>query len=305
MDAPPTIWILRLTCIAAAFTTADALAAATADWSSGARIQLAVLGWTLWASAVLASWYRRPVAIAALRTIAPVTLIWATALLLGEAGSQRGGSEWTRVVAGLAALWIITVVAFLPQVGQWFVNGVSYGDELRMILRPPLAVVIVLAALAGAAAALMILGSVVLRDGAQALGVGAWVLALGLVAAVSIAGTRLMGRVAIFVPAGVTLIDEANLVDPVLLSKSRIAAMLVLDARTFPADPVGDLGGAALGPSIAADLLAPVDLTVRSRDSKSAESTSASMVRFVPTRAAAFAAVAAARGITVRRSHLP
>ena len=141
MDAPPMIWVFRAACVALAFTTAEALDIAASDWAGAARLQLALAGWALWILCTLAGWFRRAVSVAVLRCTTPMALGIVTAVVASS--DWNLGLGWK--VSGLACTWAVTVAAFLPQFSEWFVNGVSYGDEHRMVLRPPLPIAAVVA----------------------------------------------------------------------------------------------------------------------------------------------------------------
>lgn len=295
MDAPPMIWVFRAACVALAFTTAEALDVAASDWSGGARLQLALAGWALWILCTLAGWFRRAVSVAVLRCTTPIALGIVTAVVASS--DWNLGLGWK--VSGLACTWAVTVAAFLPQFSEWFVNGVSYGDEHRMVLRPPLPIAAVVAVVVLIGAVVAVAGSALVQNGLAWIGVLCWIAAPALVSFAIAASTKLLRRTAIFVPAGITIVDDANLSDPVLLARQRIASVRLLGACEVLAEPEGDLGKDAPGRSIAVRLMVPVDIARREGNSRTARASSVDLVRFVPTRATAFAAFAQGRALSV------
>src|SRR5690606_23156133 len=98
--------------------------------SRAVQVVGSVQAWGAWAAVLVAVLLPRTVSLTVLRTVAPLALVVAVwAAVVGE----QGGAD-VLAVAGAA---LAAVVAFLPTVGEAFVNGSSYGDERRMPLRVP------------------------------------------------------------------------------------------------------------------------------------------------------------------------
>src|SRR5690606_16494258 len=102
--------------------TAGTVIADALDVRSGAvQVVAAALCWAGWALGVLAVLLPRPIGCTATRLVAPAAFaaaVWAAA----EVGG--GGAA---VLAALSGVPL--VLAFLPEVGAWFVNGAAYGYE--------------------------------------------------------------------------------------------------------------------------------------------------------------------------------
>jgi hypothetical protein len=165
-------------------------------------------------------------------------------------------------------------------VGDLFVNGSSYGDERRMALRPPAAV------LAGP----VVLAWMVVAGGLVAapllLAARAWVAGgLALVIGPPAAGLAARGlhglarRWVVFVPAGIVLHDPLTLVEPVLFHRTTVTALGPAEVDT----PATDLTQRAPGLVLELDLVEPVALgLVRPRNDP--ESVETAALLFTPTR---------------------
>ena len=92
----------------------------------------AILAWGAWTAGLVGLLVRRPWGLTALRVAAPVPLVLA---LIGAVGSD---GSWIAAVHGVGAL----VLALLPETGAHVVDGLSYGDERRLMLRAPFALLI-------------------------------------------------------------------------------------------------------------------------------------------------------------------
>jgi hypothetical protein len=123
---------MRLTWLSLPFTAGTVLTDAFAGRSAGVAAVAAVGGWGAWSVVLLALLLRRPLALTVLRCVAPAAL----------AGALWASVVGDRASTGLEAVLIVltavpVVLAFLPEIGAWLVNGAAYGDERRYLLRPP------------------------------------------------------------------------------------------------------------------------------------------------------------------------
>lgn len=249
----------------------------------------AALAWGVWAAVLVAILLPRTASLTALRIAAPAAL--ATANWAAVSG-PRGANDVLAVTwAALTAL-----IAFAPTSGDCFVNGSAYGDERRMPLRPPGALLFGPLELTWVAAVAGPIGVPLLLAAEQ------WVAA----AAVAIAGFPaallavralhgLSRRWIVFVPAGVVLHDLHAMVDPVLFPRSSIKRL-----GPAPADGDGamDLTRQSLGLALEVELVEPTEVAPRRRDG-SIEVEGVQRVLFTPTRPGAVLAEAARRGVTV------
>ncbi|MEA2703793.1 MAG: hypothetical protein QOD63_1738, partial [Actinomycetota bacterium] len=191
-------WLLRGLWVALPFTVGPALAAALDGAGDSVRTVASLGLWLGWAVGVAAVLVPHPIGLTALRLLAPAAVTAALA--------AAGAGEPSALAVGWAlvsAAW-----AFTPAVGAEWVNGPSYPNERRYLLRVPgplllgpLAVAWALV-MAGVAAGPLLLAAERWVAGVVALAVGAplaWVLARAV--------HNLARRWAVFVPAGMVLHD--------------------------------------------------------------------------------------------------
>jgi hypothetical protein len=245
-------WPLRLLWlilpVTAGATFADALDSSLASFRLVASIGL----WVVWGLTLIATLIPRTTTLTPVRLAVPASLpavAWAavvTPFQIEDAAAL--------VTAGLAA-----IAALAPSTGDAFVNGSSYGDERRLPLRPPGALLLGpielawLAAVAGLSTGPLLLA-------AQRWVAGGITTTVGLpVAALAIRALHgLTQRWVVFVPAGLVVHDRMALADPVLLPRRSIVRL-----GPAPADTdARDLTVGALGLALEARLREPVPLVL-------------------------------------------
>ena len=192
---------------------ADGLHDTAAAWRSTASVGL----WVLWGLVLVGSLLAHPATLVLIRLAVP-----AAAAVLVWAGI--GGADWDEAALVAAITGGVAAIALSAPVGQVFVNGISYGDELRLLLRPP---AVLLAGPLPTAAAVT-LGGVVsgpLLLAAERWALGATITVVG--GAFATLGARslyaLTRRWLVFVPAGVVIHDHLAVQDPVLLRRRAVA----------------------------------------------------------------------------------
>jgi hypothetical protein len=242
---------------------------------------------------LLAAAVPRTVSLTAVRIAAPA------ASAVGVWSALTGRRVGIDVVA---AVWsaVVLVAAFTPQTGACFADGSSYGSERRMLLRPPLALLLGpvpltwLVTVGGPVAGALLLA-------AEQWAAAALVLAVGVPAAV--VGTRalhgLSRRWVVFVPAGLVLHDLQAMADPVLFPRPSIARLgpPAVAGLADAGEPL-DLTLGAPGPCLQLDLREPTTVAPR-RGRRILDVTEVAHVRFTPTRPGAVLEEAAARRIPV------
>ena len=281
----PSMWLLRALWLALPFTAGDAIGAATDGRLASVRAAAAVLAWLAWAIGMIAAAVPHPLALTALRLLAPAAPIaTAVATIVAE-----------RVPAtAVVGLVVSALVALTGWVADCHVDASSYGHERRFALRIPGAF------LFGPIPVFWTLCVAMPTVAILAAAARVWWLAAGaaLLAAVAMRpGLRafhgLSQRWLVFVPAGVTVVDHVGLVDPVFLSKQSIV-------RLGPAFADGDhldLTSSAMGLAIEVRVGSTVELTKRSgRDEGDLIAVSA--VAVAPARPAEVLAEAKRRGVT-------
>jgi hypothetical protein len=272
---PPTFrrafpWILRAWWAALPFTAGPAFADALGGASVPVRTLASVGLWAGWAVGLAATLIPHPLALTALRVLAPAGVVAAVAASVGEHASALAVA-WTAVA---------TALAFAPDTGVLCVNGPAYPNERRFPLRAPapllLGPVVVAWALAvaGLAAGPLLLAARRWVWGGIALAVG-----------IPLAGLllrslhQLSKRWVVFVPAGVVLVDPLGLMDSVLLRRQQLRSL-----HPAPADSLGlDLTQRAPGLALEAALADEVDVVLVRPGRRQGESRRASRLLFTPT----------------------
>jgi len=255
------LWIFRALWLALPFTAGPILSSALADTSDGFRIGVTIGLWVVWAAMLIASMVPRTQTFTALRVVAPaafVGAVWA-AIAAGD------DLETWQLVLGLVVAGASAALALRSTVGDAFVDGSSYGDEIRFLLSTPGALLlgpiqlvwaaVTAGALAGPLLLLAqrwILGGILLVIG--------WALVFFAVPILD----RLSNRWLVFVPAGVVVHDKTALREPQLFRKEAIAAF-----GPAPADTdVEDLSLASTGLALRATLTETSKILRNSRDEK-------------------------------------
>jgi hypothetical protein len=280
---------MRLTWSTLPFTAGALLSDAFAGRSGAVQALATVACWAAWAAALLALLLRRPLAMTVLRCVAPLAFAGAA----WSAGVSNRTSASTEILL-LALTAIPVVLAFLPEVGAWLVNGAAYGDEVRFVLRAPGAIlagpllVSWVALVAGVLAGPLLLAAEQWVAGVAALVVGAPVAYVTARALHS-----LSQRWAVLVPAGLVLKDHVTLRDTILVQRPEIELL-----HAAPAD-TDSLDLTARSPGIALEVLLEEKIPVTVLHGARAEHGRTSRFLFTPTRPGALLADAARRRIRV------
>lgn len=265
-------WLLRALWAALPFTTGPALAAALDGASGPVRLVASAGLWLGWSAGMVATFAPHPLALTALRVVAPAAVLAAVLAAVG-----RHASPLALAWATVACAW-----TFAPAVGATCVNGPAYPNERRFLLRPPgplikgplpLAWAVTVAGIAAGPLLLAVrqwvLGGVLLVVG--------WPLAVLLLKSLH----NLSRRWAVFVPAGLVLHDPLTLFDPLLFPRQDIAALrpAARSDRSYL-----DLSQRAPGLGLEMDLVALATVTLLKPAKREGEPVDASRLRFTPTR---------------------
>jgi hypothetical protein len=288
------IWAIRLVWLGLPLVTGQVLGDALAGTSRPVQLVASVGLWCGWAAILLATLVPRIATLTPLRIAAPA------ALAAIAAGVARDGATLWWQVASLSWGGLTAVVAFLPGTAMGFVNGSSYGDEVRLPLRVPGALLLGPIPLAwSVVVAGLVSGPLLLATRLWV--VGALALLVGLPAAMW--GVRVLHRLAqrwaVFVPGGLVLHDPLMLVDPVLLRRGALVWLGPAPSRTSAVD----LTAGALGLALEARLGRPVKLVLarpgKAGRSRASEAVATQAVMFTPTRPGVFLTTARARRLAL------
>ena len=265
-------WLVRGLWAGLPFTAGPALAGALDSASRPVQLVASTLLWLGWAVGMVATFAPHPLALTALRVVAPAAVVASVA-----AGVADEPSALAVAWAAVACAW-----AFAPAIGAACVNGPAYPNERRYLLRPPgplLAGPLPLAwalSVAGIAAGPLLLAARQWVLGGVVLLVG-WPLAWLLLKSIH----NLSRRWVVFVPAGVVLHDPVVLFDPTLFPRQTITAF-----RPATAADRGsyDLSQRAPGLGIQLELDALTTVTLLKPGRREGVAIHAGGLRFTPSR---------------------
>ncbi len=244
--------------------------------------------WAWWFAVLVALAVARPITLTIARVGAPAAFVAAVAAAMEIDNTAI-------ILVGLVSAAVAGVVVLVPGLADRFVDGTSYGDERRFVLRPPGP--IVTAALVPTWALTLAgftVGPLLLVD--ERWLAGAILTAIGAPAAVL--GFRAMHRLAarfvVFVPNGFVVHDSSALREPVLFTSREIVGF-----APAPADTTAkDFTVQALGLALEVRLREPVKLpVVIDRSTTAEESVDAFLIS--PSRPAAVMAMGHDRGIQI------
>jgi len=281
---------VRIAWFALPLTAGPALADALSDASTPVQVVASILAWAAWGGIAVAVLVPRTVSLTALRIGAPAAL--AVAVVSTVRAGDIGPAEivaiaWTALLAAL--------VLFVPVVTDVFVDGSSYGPELRMALRTPAPLFLGPVELAWlVVVAGIVAGPLLLAAKAWALGAIAIAIAAVAVRPAARSLHQLSRRWLVFVRNGFVLHDPLTLADPVLFPKQEVRSL-----GPAPADAEGDatdLTGRALGLALELRLAEAIKIGVIEGRGRSA-SIDTDRLLFTPARPGALLSEARERGI--------
>jgi hypothetical protein len=249
-------WLVRGAWVALPATVAPALAGALSDVSTAVRVVVVSGCWATWTVVLVATLLPRTSSLTVLRIAAPAVAAAAIACAVDDV------SIADVVATGWAA--VLVIVAFAPATGDAYVDGSSYGDERRLPLRVPPAVLLGpveiawLAVVAGVATGPLLLAARQWLVGGLAVGLG-----LPLAYAAARRLHVLSRRWLVFVPAGLVLHDPMALAAPQLFPRALVASL----AAALSDSQEHDLTLGAPGLPLELRLTQPVELSaLRGRD---------------------------------------
>lgn len=283
------VWALRVLWFLLPLTVgavaSDALASAGHDIPRVATIGL----WVVWAVGLVASMIPHPLTLTAVRVAAPATVavaIWALADV---------GAETRAVLAAIHAI-VVAALAMNQLIGDTFADGASYGDERRMLLRPPTFIGYAVAPVVVAIVAIgVVAGPLLLANRSWIPGAVLTVVGFGAAAAGARALHQLTQRWIVFVPTGMVLHDHMVLTEPVLFRRTAIERL----GPAIDGTPARDLSNNAAGLLLECELADPAPLGLRDGAAGAATLTDVRRYLFCPTRPGALLDEAERRNIAV------
>ena len=269
------VWALRALWFLLPLTVGQAASDAISSADHGVpRVFTAGL-WLFWGLGTVSTMVPLPMTLTAVRVMASGTAPLAMWGLIDTDGS---------VIAVVAAAhsFAVVIVALSSLVGDRFVDGSSYGDERRMLLRPPTQVTYLLVPVV---TALMIVGvtagPLLLADKQWVLGIVSSLLGAVVIAVGARSLYQLTQRWIIFVPTGMVVHDLMVTTEPVLFRRTSIERL----GAAIAGSPARDLSHAAAGLLLECELTDPAPLGLRDAgDRSSATLTDVRRFLFCPSR---------------------
>lgn len=271
--------------------TLGGLIGEAASGAPGATV-LGIAAWAVWTAGLLASFVTVPLSLTLLRVLSPLPLL---AGAVAATATQPDAVAWI----GLGVAAFALAASMSAETGSDFVDGSSYGDERRVALRVPTALLL------GPVEAVWVLTAVPLPAAVLLAAHGRWVpaLVLGIAGApLAVIGLRILHRLAcrwmVLVPAGITVVDPMALAEPILLKRSAIVRLgpAATDSSAL------DLTVGAAGLILEVDLSEPVELVQATRRGRVGEPLEVGSVLVAPSRPGRLLAFAEERRIAVGRS---
>ena len=277
----------------APFTVGELIGEALHPASDPFRTTVSIGAWVAWIVVLIAIAVPRPVTltIARLGTAGGLAAAaWAAIVVAG-----RDDPDGLVILVGVAVAVVAVFAMLVPGMGDRFVDGISYGDERRFLLRAPGPVVV--AALVPSVAIVVVglaAGPLLLAD--ERWVAGAIVTVIGWAAAWFPLNAlhRLTNRFLVFVPNGLVVHDPTVIREPVLFVTREIAGLAPAASDTVATD----FTSSALGLALELRLTAPAEIPVVTGRTETEEQAVRSLL-VAPTRPGAVVRMALERGLPI------
>ena len=282
-------WVLRILWLVLPLAVGPAVAEGLSDAPGPVQTTASAGLWALWAVGLLATLVPRPLSLAGVRLGGPAafaTGVWAATTDLSPAS-----------MAGLVAGALVAGVSVSAPVGDRFVDGASYGDERRFLLRAPGPVVVLMAPLAWVVAvAGVVTGPLLVADGSLTAGIPACIVGLPAAGLAARATHQLGRRWVVLVPAGMVLHDHLAVADPTLIPRTQVSSVAPAATHTTATD----LSQGAFGLALEVRCRNPLNMALRHgrRGSGAGSRTPVGAFLCTPARPDVLLAEAAARRLT-------
>ena len=281
-------WLATGLWIVQPFLSGALLNEALVDTSDSLGDIITLSSWILWLGILVSLVARLPVTLAVAR-------IGVTGSLPVAVWAAIEAQETTTAILGIGGSLAATAAVLAPGVADCFIDGASYGDERRFVLRAPGPVLI---AFVVPAWAVVIVGStagpILLADQRWLLGTVAAVVGLPPAALAFNALYRLTSRFIVFVPNGLVLHDQTVVREPVLFARNQIIGLAPARADTSATDLTASALGLALELKLSSAVTLPLVIGRKSTDERSVRS-----LLISPTRPADVMRTAEQRGINL------
>ena len=197
--------------------------------STAIQIVGTVLAWLVWGLIVLASFISHPISLTVLRMGTPVV----AGFLVFIAATDQGS---TLQIINAAISFAVLLLSFSAEIGSIYVQASAYGDEMRFLLRPPVAFV------APVAISVVIVNFFIIATPmffAARIWLAGVISLIGLAACIKFMAPRihqLSRRWLVFVPAGFVVHDEIVLSINLMIKKQELVDIQLARDDTQAAD---------------------------------------------------------------------
>ena len=282
-------WATRLTWLLLPVLGGGAFGEALSGHSRPVQLTGTTLAWVAWAAVALALLVPSTVSLTIVRAIVPA------ALVSSMVASFNGASVMPAAVAvSLSALAAVGVMH--GDLGEHFAQASAYGDERRLVLRPPLAFLVPAVIAWFVLCAAWLVGPLTLAARGWVVGVPLTIIAVLLSWYFGRRFHRLSRRWLVLVPAGVVIHDHLVLAETVMFQRSAVSSITLALADTEAADLTGPAAGHAIEIALA-DLSTIVLAPTREKPNGTALHVRSMLV--APTRPGRALAAAAQRRLPV------
>jgi hypothetical protein len=222
-----------------------------------AWVVVAVVGWPVVDSAIVAEGAQRPAALALVAAVwvinaiaVSVPSVWSLTVarivspiaVLGSAAAWAATGEHGSGAATFIAAAVASVVVLSGEYGRAWVQSSAYGDEERFPLRPPSAFLVAAIVVLALAATAMLVGYAALGRSTVVATI-AFVVAGGLFALGLPRWHRLSRRWLVLVPAGIVVHDPLVLSETAMWRRHSVAGAALARSDTAAADLSGPAAG--------------------------------------------------------------
>jgi hypothetical protein len=293
-----TTWGARLAWLAVAVVGGRAIGGATAARSDPVQIVATVGAWCGWAAGAIV------LAVPAVATLTAVRVIVPGALAVTVACLAFGADTGDVLALGIPAA-VAAVLAGAAETGSAYVQASAYGDERRMLLRPPLGYL-------AASVVSWAIWTVALMTAPLAWAAKAWVLA-GIATVVAAAATSLLPRRwhqlsrrwLVAVPAGLVVHDPVVLGDTLMLPRAQVRSIGLASFGAGATD-AADLTGPTPGVAVEVGLAEPATAVLARRPGeKQGRAVRLHALLVSPSRPGAVLAEARSRGYQAAQTPPP
>jgi hypothetical protein len=283
----PLLWLVRINWLILPLSLGDMFDKSLTDSTGNTQVLFAAYAWLIWFFVLTCTLIRRAWSLTAVRIAAPLTLV---ATILTATASTLNWVAFTHSC-------VIIILVFLPELGNSLVDGLSYGNERRLLLRCPSALYLgplPLAWLMTVSGAW--LGPIFLLNSQWFYGS----ISIFFGIPIAVAGIRSMHQLSkrwiIFVPNGFVLHDLLSSREPFLIRRADLSSLGAIETGdSLDSEGLLDISQNALGAVLQASIDGEVEVVPQSR--RIAEVKAVKQVLFCPTRPGAALKEAANRNL--------